>query len=201
MPKSNLDWLGIASLWVGAIIMAVKGGGLTLIKGVPVWLSSQYLSYIPLFFVSFYAFIGIYRYFYPATDIAIRPSSTPLLNHGEAQSKHEIIESMWLALTDEKTSEARKRGAVRDAELALPRVKAAILSAHKRFGTRLPSQFEDINIDLEIQCRILERIIPLIRMGHIEEARTEVDLFIEKIVNNRSISQPSGEVSDSGSAD
>ena len=35
MPKSQLDWLGIVALWVGATVMAIKAGDLPLMTGAP----------------------------------------------------------------------------------------------------------------------------------------------------------------------
>lgn len=63
MPKSNLDWLGVVSLWVGAIIMAIRAGGLPLLQGAPLWLAGNFWNYIPAILVSFYLIVALYRHF------------------------------------------------------------------------------------------------------------------------------------------
>lgn len=48
MPKSLMDWFGIATLWLGAAILALKSGGLALPKGAPAWLASPSWAVIPV---------------------------------------------------------------------------------------------------------------------------------------------------------
>ncbi|MGC4251558.1 MAG: hypothetical protein QM605_08890 [Sphingobium sp.] len=61
MPKSQLDWLAVVTLWLGAVIMAVKAGGIPLLDGMPLWLTANWWNYIPLALVSIYLAIAIYR--------------------------------------------------------------------------------------------------------------------------------------------
>jgi len=65
MPKSQLDWLGVVTLWLGAVIMAVKAGGVPLLDGMPLWLTANWWNYIPLVLVSIYLAIAIYRVMKP----------------------------------------------------------------------------------------------------------------------------------------
>lgn len=43
-----MDWLGVAGLWLGTGIMALKAGELDLPAGAPDWLASQWWAIIPL---------------------------------------------------------------------------------------------------------------------------------------------------------
>lgn len=47
MPKSMMDWLGVAGLWLGTGIMALKAGELPLPTGAPAWLTSQWWAIAP----------------------------------------------------------------------------------------------------------------------------------------------------------
>ena len=61
MPKSQLDWLGIASLWIGVVIAAIKAGGLPLMNGAPSFFAAQWWNYLPVVLVSIYILIALYR--------------------------------------------------------------------------------------------------------------------------------------------
>lgn len=76
MPKSHLDWLGVASLWLGAIIMAIKAGGLPLIQGAPAWLASIWWNYIPIILVTLYVSVALYRALRPVPELNGRKKPT-----------------------------------------------------------------------------------------------------------------------------
>ncbi|UZK64947.1 hypothetical protein [Sphingomonas sp. M1-B02] len=65
MPKTQLDWLGVTALWVGAMVEAVKAGGLPLMTGAPAWLASNIWGYVPAILVSFYIVVALYRLWRP----------------------------------------------------------------------------------------------------------------------------------------
>lgn len=69
MPKSSLDWLGIASLWIGALILAIKTGDVPLIEGAPGFLASSAWGYVPFALVSMSGALFLYR--------ALAPSRAP----------------------------------------------------------------------------------------------------------------------------
>jgi hypothetical protein len=74
LPKSQLDWLGVASLWLGTLIMAVKAADFSLMTGAPDWLAASWWNYVPLALVSVYVVIAIYRQYAPISP-APRTSS------------------------------------------------------------------------------------------------------------------------------
>lgn len=47
-PKSQLDWLGVVSLWVGALLLAIKAAGVPLMTGAPTILAAGFWNYVPL---------------------------------------------------------------------------------------------------------------------------------------------------------
>lgn len=67
MPRTSLDWLGIVTLWLGAIIMAIRAGDLPAPPGAPAMLSSNLWAYAPLTLVTVAIAIFIYRTLRPAS--------------------------------------------------------------------------------------------------------------------------------------
>lgn len=67
MPRSSLDWLGVVSGWVGALIMALKAGDLPLLSGAPAFLASDVWAYLPLALISLAMAIFLYRVVRPST--------------------------------------------------------------------------------------------------------------------------------------
>ena len=66
----------------------------------------------------------------------------------------------------------------RDAEMALPEMKAALLSANKHFKIPMLPLGLGAKLDIEAGMRLIEKINPLLDGGHIDEARTEAQAFI-----------------------
>jgi len=75
LPKSNLDWLGIVSLWVGAIIMAIKSADAPLVGGAPSWLSSGIWGHAPLVLITLYLAVALYRLLSPVSEPAPKPEA------------------------------------------------------------------------------------------------------------------------------
>jgi hypothetical protein len=76
-------------------------------------------------------------------------------------------------------------GQKRTAERQLPKLRSAMLSAHKLFGTPIPPEDENALLEVEFHCRMIEQMLPYLRKGHIEEARNKGQEFIDRIVNRR----------------
>lgn len=47
MPKSLMDWLAIAGLWVATAVLAIKTGDLPLVTGAPAFFSAAWWGYVP----------------------------------------------------------------------------------------------------------------------------------------------------------
>jgi hypothetical protein len=70
----------------------------------------------------------------------------------------------------------------RNVELALPEVNAVLLTLQKEKGIRLPNPVhQQPESDLEVRCRLLEKLAPLIRQGHDEEARRVAEEYSERM--------------------
>lgn len=65
----------------------------------------------------------------------------------------------------------------------MPEMKAAMLSANKEFGIPIPPQGESVVMSLQMQGLMIDKILPLLRAGHIEEAQQEAEALIGKIVS------------------
>ena len=76
MPKSNLDWLGVICLWIGAAVLAFKSAEAPLPRAAPPVLASGIWNYVPVILVSVALLIFIYRQIVPANP-ALNSSTTP----------------------------------------------------------------------------------------------------------------------------
>lgn len=81
---------------------------------------------------------------------------------------------------------ALSRRSEREAERALPRVKAALLSANKQFGIPAPTWVDLAIIDLHDGVRVIEESLPFLRDGHVEEAREAAKSYLAKLVTEQS---------------
>lgn len=59
MPKSQFDWLTVASLWLGAVIMAIKAADFPLVAGAPAWFAANWWNYIPVALVSIFLVVAL----------------------------------------------------------------------------------------------------------------------------------------------
>lgn len=88
MPKSQLDWLGVVSLWLGAAIMAIKAGEIPLMAGAPPWLASPSWGYVPLILITFYLGVAIYRAVKPLFVPVVVSAPAPFVAPNEAKQAH-----------------------------------------------------------------------------------------------------------------
>lgn len=204
MPKSQLDWLGVVSLWIGAVVMAFKASDAPLVSGAPTWLAANWWNYVPLVLVTFYLGVALYRHFYPLPSpipfsIESLPSvpepapsvvlvSEPVTEAAppedqerkERRERQRVIASLENALrvSGLAMADALPSARPRVAERELPTIKAAMLSAHKVFGLPQPTGSSGAIIDLELRRRIIEIALPYLHEGHEDEARQEVEALL-----------------------
>jgi hypothetical protein len=75
MPKSLLDWMGIVSLWIGAIVFAVKSLDAPLPGVAPSFLAAGFWNYVPLVLVTIALAIFLYRLLSPAAPPTLEEKS------------------------------------------------------------------------------------------------------------------------------
>ena len=187
--------------------MAIKAGGIPLLDGAPLWLAANWWNYAPVILVTFYLTIAIFRQFQtrppvqssdamqvqrPSMPIISEPVRTPgpTVEDPERKEKRErqrVIQlldhaqrSAAMAMADSSSS-----GRVRTAERQLPSMKAAILSANKLFGIPILPEGSGAVLDLELQRRMIEMILPFLEAGHPDEAQQEAHAFLEKICKQK----------------
>jgi len=68
-----------------------------------------------------------------------------------------------------------------ECERTLPIIRAALLSANKQFGIPLMAESGEAALDLEAGRRLIEKILPFLQQGHIDEARQAGRDWIEKL--------------------
>jgi hypothetical protein len=73
VPKSQLDWLGIASLWLGAFILALKSASFELITGAPSWLAAEWWNLVPLLLISVYLLLALRKITSAQKVVALPP--------------------------------------------------------------------------------------------------------------------------------
>ena len=68
LPKSSLDWLGVVSLWIGALILAFRSWSAPLPNGAPPFLASNFWNVAPAILLTVALLVFIYRQFNPPTS-------------------------------------------------------------------------------------------------------------------------------------
>lgn len=215
MPKTQLDWLGIVSLWIGAVVLAFKASDAPLVNGAPLWLAAHWWNYVPLALMSLYLVIAIYRLLQrpdqnqpqtsggspplahtppePVVDIQPKPATAPPDHRNQRREDERVNDILRYAKDDAAIAASRYTSSNRNrtAESAIPRMKAALLSAHKHYGT--PPLFEtgEAHLDLELGRRLIEKVLPLLQEGHVDEARQEADAFMSRMTRRAAGDQAS----------
>jgi len=69
----------------------------------------------------------------------------------------------------------------REIEAEVNEMRAAFLTAHKRFGTPLLPDLADVSQKVQAGRRIIEKMLPYLKAGHIDEAVREAQNFIDEI--------------------
>ena len=91
MPKSQLDWLGVVSLWVGAVVLASKSAEAPLMSGAPSWLAAPWWNYVPVVLVSFYLLGALYRLFASPRPAVAVPAPAPAIDDGKRDARRKLI--------------------------------------------------------------------------------------------------------------
>lgn len=60
-------------------------------------------------------------------------------------------------------------------------MRAALLSANKLCGIPIPREYEDKMLELEVQRRLIEKVLPFLKENHLEEAKAEGERFLAKV--------------------
>lgn len=184
MPKSNLDWLGVVSLWVGALIMAIRTGDLSLIVGAPHWLTSQTWDRIPLFLISLYFLVVFYRLIRPEGQSRQITSASKESLAGQAK-KREANDARYKVIQQLNSASIRAKAAigrnnVRESEKEWPTMLAALVSANKQFGIPMPKLGTHPTLNLELARRLIEQCLPLLKSGHDDEAQATAITYLSK---------------------
>jgi hypothetical protein len=77
-----------------------------------------------------------------------------------------------------------------EAERTIPAMRAALLSANKYYGTPLPPDHNDPIIYLELCRRLIEKMLPFMGQGHVQEAREEAASFLARFETGSAGSEP-----------
>ena len=130
MPKSTLDWLGVVSLWIGALVFAIKSVEAPLMPGAPSFLASEIWNFAPLSFVTVALAIIVYRQLHPLRAVPQPPNPGPVESllelriHGGGRTPTGVRTDniwRWFTLAFEVVSVSRESG------FAPPKPMAAVL--------------------------------------------------------------------------
>lgn len=182
MPKSAFDWLAVASLWVAAIVLAVKTGELTLMDGAPDWLAANWWGYVPAVLLTFYVIAAFYRLLRP---VGVEAAPTPYLSENAGAVTRGMNEDQRTIQALAFAKHAAKLGvghrSVAAAEKELPTMKAALLLSHNVFQTPLPAEVGRAAVDLENGRRLIEAMLPFLQHGLIKEAISEGERLLGEL--------------------
>lgn len=166
-------------------VEAVKAGGLPLIAGAPQWLGSHIWGYVPLVLVTFYVIVAIYRLKHP---VQIEEQTGPRAAVAAPPARGQSLEERKNRAVISEMNTARhmamiavRHNSIREAEKEWPTMRAALLSAQKQFGMPMPPTGKGYLIDLECGRRMLEKSVPLLESGHVDEALQEAQAFIDRL--------------------
>ena len=104
----------------------------------------------------------------------------PVAAKAPETERRAISHRLYRVLGDTRRSLADNR-TERAAELAMPALTALLLSLNKDYGIPLAKSEGSSLFDVEVACRILEAIGPLIQHGHDKEARVKIGEFIQQL--------------------
>jgi len=90
-PQSHWDWLTIACLWIGALVMAIKSGGVPLILGAPEFFAAPFWGYVPFVLISVSAAIFLYRAIVPQKDVTSHRPNLPVELPATPQAPAQMI--------------------------------------------------------------------------------------------------------------
>jgi hypothetical protein len=100
----------------------------------------------------------------------------------DAIARQRAIAVLGNAAIEAKDVARLGRSAARaEAEKALPRMRAALLTAKKAFGTEIVPPIDPPEIELELSRRLVEKVRPYLKEGHDEEARETAIKYLESI--------------------
>jgi hypothetical protein len=79
------------------------------------------------------------------------------------------------------TSTSNDANRTRNAERVLPEVRAALLSANRLYGIPLPPEpkkSSSVPLFLEVHRRLIEKILPFLKQGHLAEAHNQANALL-----------------------
>jgi len=88
----------------------------------------------------------------------------------------DVIAALRSTKTDAQI--ALSNGGLASSERTLPKIEAALLSAHKQYQIPLLANSGNARSDLQRSLGLLEKIIPYLQQGHIEEAQYVASAYI-----------------------
>jgi hypothetical protein len=114
-----------------------------------------------------------------AAPAPVEPSPPSAPNTGEHQRVIRALrgakDSAAIAI---RTSTDTNR--VREAEREMPQIRAALLSANKLYGLPMPTEGGGAVIALELHRRYIEKVLPYLQQGHIEEALRQAEAYLAR---------------------
>lgn len=188
MPKSTLDWLGVVSLWVGALIMAIKAGDMPLFSAAPLWLASHVWSYVPAVLVTFYVGIAFYRLVRPIAveaTVAAPRDQEPVTKTDHSPEKQEKLQRQAhlraLQSVFQTINSTRADTQGRGLHALGPRARSALLTAHKEFGLPIPAEAANSLDEVLATKFYLREVLPFLELGHDEAAKDKAAKIIAEI--------------------
>jgi len=164
-PESQMDWLAVVCLWVGALLYAVKAAELPLMHGAPHFLASGFWNYAPLALISLALLIFVYRQFRPlrANKVAPEKEEHP---KGDRVLADMIILNREIDLAVARCDERRMRN-------LSPELQSTLLTLSKAYKLKMLDLPRGAHLgrSLKAGAQYLTDVGALLRQDHVEEAR------------------------------
>lgn len=167
------DQLSVALLWLAALFMAAK-------SAVESWpaasaaipaMSAPWLGFLPLVLLSFAAILSIVRR--PLGEVPTPAAGGQQIPDGPKGSPESLRELFRVLRAGDQANSMGRRAS--EVNKIRPRLRAAMLTLQKEYGIpKLPDTGHD-NLNWGYELQLLRDILPLIKEGHLSEARAEAD--------------------------
>lgn len=147
--------------------------------GLPDW--AWQLAALVVFALSFARWL--YSWDRERAPQATEPARTDDPARDDRRARQRVIQSLECAArcAGIAMADSSSAGRERAAERELPGIRAAILSANKLHGIPVPPEGRNAIDSLEIQRRMIEKILPFLKEGHTDEAQQEAGAFIARV--------------------
>jgi hypothetical protein len=174
-----LDWLGVAGLWLGALLLAIKSANVPLMTGAPTFLAAGFWNYVPLALITIALAIFLFRQVRPEALTQTAPQQRP-------EDEPPPFNEKRVGLSNALIEVSRARASARDAygnrrpnlQPTISTMESALATVRRTFDIETPPPTGHGRTDLKLWLDYFDVVWPFIRSGNYEEAKKRATKFV-----------------------